>query len=209
HWQHERLFYEGTRRATSIPTSYTQSVAADDDDGNIMNGTPHICAINEAGARHNLAMRSGENLIPWVAPPTITGQHLSVKLVGNDLCPMPVSLMSATADYQLRGGAGVPMSVTLTKGANDEYTADLPAPGDGNVGTYKVTATFANGKKYVYPDNAADPMYEFYTGTVQKLYCTSFDDATEPTGWTHTAMPADTDEWQWGPPGEIANTNDP
>jgi hypothetical protein len=208
HWQHERLFYEGTRRATSIPTSYTQTVAADDDDGNVMNGTPHICAINEAGARHGLAMRTGANLIPWVAPPELTGQHLTVKLVGNDLCPMPVDLMSATAEYQPRDGM-TPTMVTLTKDAMGNYAGDLPAPGENKVGQYKVTATFANGKVYTYPDNAADPMYEFYTGTVTKLYCTSFDDATEPTGWTHAGMPDTADEWQWGPPGEIAGTNDP
>jgi hypothetical protein len=208
HWQHERLFYEGTRRATNIPTSYTQTVAADDDDGNLMNGTPHICAINEAGARHNLAMRTGANLIPWVAPPELTGQHLTVKLVGNDLCPMPVDLMSASADYQPRDGM-TPTTVMLTKDAMGNYAGDLPSPGENKVGQYKVTATFANGKTYTYPDNPADPMYEFYTGTVTKLYCTSFDDATEPMGWTHTAMPATADEWEWGPPGQIAGTNDP
>jgi hypothetical protein len=51
-WVTDRLFYESIRRATSIPTSYTQVVAADDDDGNTANGTPNFCAIYEAAQRH-------------------------------------------------------------------------------------------------------------------------------------------------------------
>ena len=54
-WVCDRLFYESVRRATSIPTSYTQVVAADDDDGNTANGTPNICAIYNAGNIHQLA----------------------------------------------------------------------------------------------------------------------------------------------------------
>jgi len=213
-WQCDRLFYESVRRATSIPTSVTQVFAADDDDGNTANGTLNTCAVYEAAKRHTLfnsgtgtpAEPPAASLIPGVAAPTLTGTNVSLKLLGNNLCPTPVDLQSAVVTYQPRGST-TPTTVNLTKGTN-EYTGALPNPGD-QVGTYKVVATFANGKVYTFPQNAADPMYEFYTGNVTKLYCTDFEGMTAPADWTHTGTPATADEWEWGTPGEIALTNDP
>jgi MYXO-CTERM domain-containing protein len=214
-WLCDRLFYESVRRSTSIPTSFTQVLAADDDDGNTANGTLNTCAVYEAGKRHTLfnsgtgtpATPPAASLIPGVANPTLDGTKLTVKLLGNNFCPTPVDLQSAVAAYQPRGGT-TPTNVTLTKDASGNYVGDLPNAGDA-VGTYKVTATFANGKVYTFPQNAADPNYEFYAGPVTKLYCTDFEGTTAPADWTHTGTPATADEWEWGTPGEIALTNDP
>jgi MYXO-CTERM domain-containing protein len=214
-WQCDRLFYESVRRATSIPTSVTQVLAADDDDGNTANGTQNTCAIYEAAKRHTLfASGSGTppeppaaSLIPGVAPPTIVGNKVTLKLLGNNFCPTPVDLQSAVAAYQVRGSTS-PTNVNLTKDPTGAYVGDLPSPGDA-VGQYKVTATFANGKVYTFPQNAADPMYEFTTAPVQNLYCTDFEGMTAPADWTHTGTPTAADEWEWGTPGEIALTNDP
>jgi MYXO-CTERM domain-containing protein len=213
-WLCDRLFYESVRRATSIPTSVTQVLAADDDDGNTANGTLNTCAIYEAAKRHTLFNTGtgtppeppAASLIPGVANPTLTGTNLSLKILGNNFCPTAVDLQSAVVTYQPRGSS-TPTTVNLTKGTN-EYTGALPNPGD-QVGTYKVVATFANGKVYTFPQNAADPMYEFYTGNVTKLYCTDFEGTTAPADWTHTGTPTTADEWEWGTPGEVALTNDP
>ena len=205
-WVADRLFYESVRRSTSIPTSYTQVVAADDDDGNTANGTPNFCAIYEAAQRHTLptSVPGAAQLVPGVAPPTQSGQRVTLKLLGNSFCPTDLS--SAVASY-LAPGSGTPASVTLAKDANGNYVGDLPAQADNTVGQYKITATFANGKAYTFPDNAADANYQTYVGNVQNLYCTNFDDSTAPADWTHGGTP--TDEWEWGTPGEIAGTNDP
>ena len=207
-WVTDRLFYESVRRATSIPTSYTQVVAADDDDGNTANGTPNFCAIYEAAQRHTLptSAPAAAALVPGVAPPTRSGQRVTLKLLGNSFCPTDLS--TATASY-LAPGSSTPASVTLTKDATGNYVGDLPAQAENTVGSYNVTATFGNGKAYAFPDNAADPNYQYYVGGVQNLYCTSFDDAAAPADWTHGATPVEADEWEWGSPGEIAGTNDP
>jgi MYXO-CTERM domain-containing protein len=205
-WVTDRLFYESVRRSTSIPTSYTQVVAADDDDGNTANGTPNFCAIYEAAQRHTLptAAPGAAQLVPGIAAPTQSGQRVTLKLLGNSFCPTDLS--SATASY-LAPGSSTPTSVALAKDASGNYVGDLPAQAENTVGQYSVTATFANGKAYTFPDNAADPNYQTYVGSVQNLYCTHFDDATAPADWTHGGTP--TDEWEWGSPGEVAGTNDP
>ena len=206
-WVADRLFYESTRRATSIPTSYTQVVAADDDDGNTANGTPNFCAIYEAAQRHTLptSTPTAAQLIPGVAPPTRSGQRITLRLLGNTFCATDPS--SASASY-LAPGSSTPTSVALAKDASGNFVGDLPAQAANTVGQYTVTATFANGKSYTFPDNAADPNYQVYAGTAQNLYCTGFDDTT-PADWTHGGTPAEADEWAWGTPGEIAGTNDP
>jgi hypothetical protein len=127
-----------------------------------------------------------------------------LKFLGNSFCPTDLS--AATASY-LAPGSSTAASIALTKDANGDYVGDLPAQAANTVGQYSVTATFANGKSYVFPDNAADPNYQTYVGDVQNLYCTNFDDTTAPADWTHGGTPAD--EWEWGAPGEIAGTNDP
>jgi hypothetical protein len=207
-WVTDRLFYESVRRATSIPTSYTQVVAADDDDGNTANGTPNFCAIYEAAQRHTLptSTPTAAALVPGVAPPTLNGRGVTLTLRGNSFCPTDLS--SAAASY-LAPGSSTPTSVPLTKDASGNYIGDLPAQAANTVGQYRVTATFANGKAYTFPDNAADPDYQVYAGAAQNLYCTNFDDAVAPADWTHGATPTEADEWEWGLPGEIAGTNDP
>ena len=211
-WQADRIFYESTRRATNIPTSATQALAADDDDGNTANGTLHTCAVYEAAKRHGLFGGSGQpeppaaSLIPGIAPPTLNGTALTMKVLGASYCPTPVDLTSAVATVQPRGTTTSTM-VTLTKGTN-EWTGTLPSQGT-LVGTYSVKATFANGKVYTFPQNAADPLYEYYSSPVENLYCTDFEGTTAPADWTHTGTPATADEWEWGTPGEIALTNDP
>src|SRR5262249_29457854 len=51
----DRLYYGILQHASSIPTTYIDALAADDDDGDLSNGTPHVCAINVAFAHHGLA----------------------------------------------------------------------------------------------------------------------------------------------------------
>ncbi|MBI4700868.1 MAG: hypothetical protein HY744_06845, partial [Deltaproteobacteria bacterium] len=50
----DELYYQAIRRAVDIPSMYVEILAADDDDGDLANGTPHVCAINTAFGRHGL-----------------------------------------------------------------------------------------------------------------------------------------------------------
>src|SRR3954468_15129260 len=51
----DQLYYQALRRSSSIPATYAEVLAADDDDGDLQNGTPHICAINRAFVAHGLS----------------------------------------------------------------------------------------------------------------------------------------------------------
>ena len=51
----EALYYQVLRRSSDVPSTYAEVLAADDDDGDLSNGSPNFCAINDAFARHGLA----------------------------------------------------------------------------------------------------------------------------------------------------------
>src|SRR6185503_17541969 len=44
----DHLYYVALRHAVDIPSMYVELLLADDDDGDLENGTPHRCAIDTA-----------------------------------------------------------------------------------------------------------------------------------------------------------------
>ena len=59
------------------------------------------------------------------------------------------------------------------------------------------SVTLSDGTNIVYPDNPADPLYEFFVGPVEEIYCTDFE--ADPAGWTHGATTG-TDDFAFGTP---------
>src|SRR4030095_8805517 len=49
-----RLFYAAIRDASNIPTTLIEILAADDDDGDLANGTPHECTIRAVFGAHGM-----------------------------------------------------------------------------------------------------------------------------------------------------------
>jgi hypothetical protein len=70
----DHLFYEAMRRAVDIPSTYQEVLLADDDDGNLANGTPNGCLIDPSFEAHGLVAGSDRG------------------------CPGPVNGCSATPD---------------------------------------------------------------------------------------------------------------
>ncbi|MEZ4404615.1 MAG: DUF4215 domain-containing protein [Kofleriaceae bacterium] len=100
---------------------------------------------------------------------------------------------TATLSWKLRGGGGT-TDVAMTRVGAD-LVGTIPAQADGAVVQYKLAVT-VNGNPVRYPDNLADPLYEFFVGTIEPIYCTDFE--TDPQ-WTHGAT-AGSDNWQLGTP---------
>ncbi|HUQ05315.1 MAG TPA: DUF4215 domain-containing protein [Kofleriaceae bacterium] len=189
------LYYAINQRASDIPSTYVEAVAADDDDGNLANGTPNQCVIQNVFAAHGLASGDGGVTI-GVGMPVRDGFTVNVPIEeppGD--CPV-ADVQSATVNWQVRGMAGSGGDVALTESAS-AWSGAIPAQANGTVVQYKVTVTLSDGTNIVYPDNAADPLYEFWVGPVEKIWCTDFE--TDPAGWTHGATTG-TDDFAFGMP---------
>src|SRR5439155_4857228 len=79
--------------------------------------------------------------------------------------------------------------------------ANIPTQPDGTVVTYHVTVQLADGSKVSYPQNPADPDYQFYVGNVDEIYCANFENGIGD--WTIGGTPANKIEWQAGAPAGI------
>lgn len=178
-------------RASDIPSSFAEALLADDDDGDLTNGTPNQCAITTAFGRHGLA---DPEVTLGLTTPTRDGLHVAfaVEPASNVRCPGP-TIHDVTLVWRQRGRttARIPM---LAGGAS--YAADLPPHPERTVLQYQVMVTLSDGSFVTYPRNAADPFYELYIGPVEPVTCFDFEDGAQ--GWTHTATSGD--EWEVGPP---------
>ena len=199
---HDKIYYGIISHCLDMTTAYAEALAADDDDGNLANGTPNQCAIQTAFAAHGLA--SGATAAGLGAP-TRDGFTISVPIAqANASCPPP-AVSSMTVTWQLRETPTTNGTVQLTQ-SGQSWTGAIPTQPDGSVVQYKVAIALANGSNVSFPDNAADPMYEFYVGQLSPIKCWDFE--TNPTDWTHKAT-AGTDEWQWGAPMGTPTNTDP
>lgn len=209
----DHLYYQGIRRAVDIPSMYPEVVAADDDDGNLENGTPNICEINEAFGRHGLRPLSASAPSFGVTPPSQEGFKVSVELLG--LYPQceDDKIDSVTLNWRLRSAGGPGTDVAMTTSAPTTYEGFIPPQPDGEVVNYKVTVARPGAPSLSFPDNPADPMYEFFVGEVTVLYCTDFEQDPNLGGWTHGLTAGSSsqgaDDWQWNVPNGDNGSGDP
>jgi MYXO-CTERM domain-containing protein len=206
-------FADALGRAVDTPSMYVEILASDDDDGNLANGTPYKCLIDEAFARHHLvdpSVPSGASTPTY----TLTGRHISVAATaGNAVCP-GTPLTGVKIDWKVRSNAAMNGVINMTHTGNT-FEADLPAPADSIVLNYKLTYSFNDGTSASMPNNAADPFYEMYLGAVDTIYCTDFesDAFAAAGGWTHALTAGTTgsgaDDWMWGVPQGMAGSGDP
>jgi MYXO-CTERM domain-containing protein len=211
----DRLWYSILQRAADIPSTYAEAIAFDDDDGNLMNGTPHLCLINAAFSPHGLVDKV--NAGPGIGVPGLDRDTLTVSFPfhPHDMCPGS-KVLSAKIDWWLRDAPDMKGTVDMVIAADGaSFAGMLPRPSTPKVVRYQVTMSFDDGSTLSFPDNAADPSYEIFIGDLVPLYCTDFEMDPANDGWTHS-LEASTpgrivpvDDWQWGPPMAIPGSGDP
>lgn len=212
----DSYFYGAVQRASNIPATYAEVLLEDDDDGDLSNGTPNICDINAAFGAHGLRdlVANAGNLS--VVDPQADGYDVQVKVEGLfEDCPGD-SVRSANITWELRGDSTVGDEISMTEGSGvleGIFTGTIPSANDGDVVRYSVDVEFSDGSSKKFPDNPADPLYEFYVGEVVELFCTDFETNPFDEGWTHELAGGQAgdgaDDWQWGSPGGNAGSGDP
>ncbi len=182
------IFYATVQRASDIPSSYAEALLADDDDGNLDNGTPNQCAIDAAFAAHGLADLS---TILGLEGAVRDGNHVVVPpaMPSNASCEVP-TIVSAQIEWHRRGEVA-PQLIDMASG-DEGLTAELPTIGDGNVAEYRINVRLSNNTTVKFPNNEADPFYQYMVGAVEPIKCFDFEDGLQ--GWTTTA------DWQAAAP---------
>ncbi|MBW2456521.1 MAG: hypothetical protein JRI68_18530 [Deltaproteobacteria bacterium] len=208
----DALYYQALRRAVDMPTMYFETLAADDTDGNLDNGTPNVCEINEAYGSHGLRQVTAAITDLAVQPPGLDDYEVTLAITGAfPMCPAD-NAISGELSWRLREQPTTGGTVAMAQAA-DEFTATIPFQDDGAVVQYRVELTFGDGSVVIYPYNAADRYYEFFVGQVEPIYCTDFETDPELDGWTHALASGSpqpgADDWQWGEPQGQPPSGDP
>ncbi len=216
----DRLFYSAVLRASNIPATTIEVLAADDDNGDLSDGTPNECDIIHAfGNLHGLRDLAVDFEPIGALPPEQESYEIRFAISGlQPRCPGD-SVAAATLYWGLRDDPSGELSNTIDMvGSGDggelSFAAAIPQQESGSVVRYRVEVELTNGYIWRYPANDADPAYELYVGELIELYCTDFesDPFTEEEEWTRGPQffPVNITEWQWGPPmAELAGGDPP
>ncbi len=209
--------YVGTVKTTSdIPSSYEAALAADDDNGNLADGTPHICQIDATFAPHGLATGNTtyaglsidfEPVAQGVEPDTPTPVEATVTPTSVECSDAQVGEVRLV--YSTDGGHSWD-SEALQDIGGDAYAGELPAVPEGTQLRYRIEADeLTTGNVIRRPDNPADPAYYLYVGGLAEILCDDLEGGEG--GWTHALLAGENvegaDDWMWGSPS--GNGGDP
>jgi hypothetical protein len=187
------------QRASNIPAAYVEVLAADDDDGNLANGTPHLCTINQAFLSHGLVPMlnaRGLQLHHEALSRIAAGTNAPVRVTATELypdCPAP-ALDEVKVVWGVRGEQRSAVVLALKDGV---YEGEIPAQAQNTALDYQIVAR-AGEEIQSLPNNMADDRYRVFVGEVIPLYCTDFE--TDIDGWTPGSKQAGVGDFQWGEP---------
>ena len=198
----------------TIPQSYDAYVVADDDDGDLGNGTPHLCELVDAFSRHGLGPTGGTALValdhaslgnqPADAPVAVTGTITNLAPTCVDFTLARAELVYSTDDGGSWDVAPLGVSGSGITGAFGGFPA-------GTVVQYYLRAQGADGTEVQLPAGGTIAPYTFYVGDLQEIYCERFDGGDDG-GYTHELLSGrdqeGADDWIVGTPGGMSGDPD-
>ncbi|MDC0717342.1 DUF4215 domain-containing protein [Nannocystis bainbridge] len=187
----DKIWYEATRRASDIPTMYPEALLVDDDDGDLANGTPHSCLIDQVFYRHGLvgaAILGGE--VRTLAAEADGSVPVALDIQAAQSSCIDLSPTGAKLEWRVRGTPTI-TEIAMTS-TPEGFAGALPPQQDGTVIEYRVTADLSNDTEAQFPANPAYPWYQRYYGEVVPIWCEGFEG--DVASWTLGS------EWEIGAP---------
>ena len=210
--QADHVLWNLMKRAAEIPETYAEALLADDDNGNLDDGTPNLCAIDAAFGAHGLGPLG-----------TSGGARWSLSPAGFDLepgAPAVLRFQALVTHPQCAQGSldGLSLawttdpddalsdftSVALEPAGDDTWEAVLPALGAGSLLRYRVELRDSGVVTSLPSGSLSDPWLERWIGPTTSLVHEDFED--DDGGFEHALLAGDAssegaDDWQWGEPG--------
>jgi hypothetical protein len=192
--------------ATNQANAVTQVFIADDDDGNLANGTPHYAQLSAAAITKGMPY-------PQIQVATVTTAAL-----GNTTARLVPRIVTAAAAPVSSGSinqvrlvytdsTGLHSRIMVPNGLVNGYRGMLPGILSGSI-SYHVEATHSSGAivrspasgEYTYVVSVAS------SGSFVGFYSETFD--TGAAGWTHARQSGTSaDDWQLGAPNGKSGTS--
>lgn len=203
----DRLFGGILKYTSDVPSLYESAILADDDNGNLDDGTPHGCAIEAAFGPHGLVGDGLQGL-------SIIHEPITHVLEGGQAIAIDATVRPRNPDCWEGEQGAVRLAYSTDAGlswtrsdmqsvGSDLYQGMLPAMAAGRKLLYRIEVNENSaGRVLTRPENPAAPYYHLYIGELSPIVCDDFE--TQDAGWTHELISGDNqegaDDWQWGAP---------
>jgi len=179
--------------ATNQPDAVREVFIADDDDGNLLNGTPNYLSLEAAAQIKNLPYPEVQVASITHSQLPSTQQDLTPRLVEADITAFTGSITQAHLHYQ---AVGSPSQVRdmFPNGAPEGYRALLPGFSHGTEVTYHLVADHDSGFTVRLPSSGE---FSYRVAIDDIVFADNFESGAP--GWTH-ALVQQQDDWQLGNP---------
>lgn len=202
------LYQESLRRSPNLPATFAEILAADDDDGDLGNGTPHVCQIVKAFAPHGLT--------PYISPSGLTMIHEPLSVVSPGEGPhevtaemvhaFPRCAVDEDADaVVIKWRTAVNGGTVQMSNASGKWVGALPAQIAGTQIRYSLIAEWG-GLQTSLPQNLADPEYKVFVGDVTPIRCDGFEQGLGD--WTVGEVAGKSGDFAVGPPQGLGGDPD-
>ena len=209
-----RLFVEGLQFNPELAETYDAMVAADDDNGDLSDGTPHQCQILDGFAPHGLGPGGAASILelshPLLGNQQEEGAGYAVTADLVNLAPDCVEPGVGTAEVVYSTNGGETWERAALDATEDTVSGVIPAVQSGSVVTYYLELESADGNRVMAPQGGEINPTTFAVGELTELYFEDFED--DDGGYRHELVSGEqtdgADDWQWGTPVGLAGDPD-
>ena len=209
-----QLYADAVPAGFSIPESFDEFVAADDDDGDLSNGTPHYCELLEAFTLHGLGPSGSDSLLDLSHAPLENQEEAAggylVEVLLSEVTRecFDLDMSEGVAWYSTDFGESW-SSVQLELDAKG-MSAWLPEQPDGTVVHYYIEGTTEEGDVASVPVGGVINPFSFAVGELNELYFEDFESGEG--GFSHALLDGEdqegADDWMHGAPAGLGGDPD-
>ena len=163
-------------KPVDMPSAIKAVMLVDDNDANLLNGTPNFVEIAQAADRHNLPRPPDPDIVRFTHTPlTNTRDVVNPYRIVTKIVSTEGTISRASLSFRFNGGS--PVTVNLVKGTGDMYSASIPAqPAVTRIG-YWLSATDSKNNTQTLPRSGDQ---EFTVGHEIVAFA---DDFEQDRGW--------------------------
>ncbi len=207
----DQYFLAVASRATDIPTAYEEVLLADDDNGNLADGTPNKCLIDDEMGRHGLGPAAPDAplfTLAHVAPAGTSGDitlAIEAGLARPDCTTGELDQLRVRYSFDADADLDDFESVVVEGNAGGTYDVSLPSAPDGTFVRYRLEVLDRDGDVVGSEPQGSvtDPWFGHWVGTHETVFFADFED--DDGDFTHELLAGDSeregaDDWGWGTP---------
>jgi hypothetical protein len=175
-----RIFVEATSMGPEIATSYEAFLFADDDDGDLSNGTPHQCLLIEAFGDHGLGPKGQGGFYELEHTPIsnqTSSSSIDIQVQVEQLASncIDASVASTKVYFSTDQGSSWEEQELSFSLEENSITGQFPDFDDHTHVLYYIEITDTEERIARIPSGGIINPFEFFVGDISEIYCNDFE----------------------------------